>query len=148
MPFVKVWIHSVWTTKKRESLINDAIRKELFDHIYQNAINKNILIDSINGYTEHVHCLFRLRNDQTISKVIQLIKGESSFWINHQKLLKTKFQWQDEYFAVSVNESQIDIVRNYINNQEEHHRKKTFNEEYNEFIRKYDFKVYSDNINL
>jgi REP element-mobilizing transposase RayT len=147
MPFVKIWIHSVWTTKKRESLLNTTIRKQLFDHIYQNALNKNIMIDTINGYTDHIHCLFRLRNDQTISKVIQLIKGESSFWIHNQNLLKSKFRWQDEYFAVSVSESQVDTVRNYINNQEEHHRKKTFNEEYHEFILKYDFKAYAENNN-
>ncbi len=105
---------------------------------------KIYLIEIVNGHSEHVHCLFRLRNDQTISKVMQLIKGESSFWINQQKLAKTKFQWQEEYFAVSVSESKVDTVRKYIKTQEEHHRKKAFREEYEEFIEKYNVQFYHD----
>jgi len=142
MPFVKIWIHAVWTTKNRESILNKTIRQNVFEHIHKNALNKDILMDIVNGYSEHVHCLFRLKNDQTISKVMQLIKGESSFWINHQKLIKSKFQWQDEYFAVSVSESQVDSVRKYIRTQEEHHKKRTFMQEYQEFINKYGFQVF------
>lgn len=73
---------------------------------------------------------------------MQLIKGESSFWINKNQLTKEKFEWQDEYFAVSVSESQLYRVRNYIKNQEQHHRKKTFQEEYDEFIAKYGFQKF------
>ena len=69
----------------------------------------------------------------------QLIKGESSHWLNQNQLTKEKFAWQDEYFAVSVSESMIENVRNYIKNQEKHHQKKTFVEEYQEFIEKYNF---------
>ena len=72
---------------------------------------------------------------------MNLIKGESSFWINKNKITKTKFEWADEYFAVSVSESQINKVRNYIKNQEEHHKSKTLEKEYQEFINKFDFKV-------
>ena len=75
---------------------------------------------------------------------MQLIKGESSFWINKHQLTKQKFEWQDEYFAVSVSESVVDKVRNYIKNQEIHHAKKTFQEEYDEFIDKYGFKKIND----
>ncbi len=71
-----------------------------------------------------------------------ILKGESSHWINENKLCKTKFEWQDEYFAVSMNESQIDAVRKYIAQQEEHHRKKIFTEEYDEFIQKYHFQKF------
>jgi len=60
---------------------------------------------------------------------MQLIKGESSFWINKNKLTQSKFEWQDEYFAVAVSESMLENVRNYIRNQEDHHKKKTFNQE-------------------
>ena len=69
-----------------------------------------------------------------------LIKGESSFWINKNELTKEKFEWQDEYFAVSVSESVVDKVRDYIKNQETHHTKKTFQEEYDEFMIKFGFK--------
>ena len=75
---------------------------------------------------------------------MQLIKGESSFWFNNQKLITEKFQWQDEYFAVSVSESIHEKVRNYIKKQEEHHYKITFKEEYDVFIEKYGFQKFDD----
>jgi putative transposase len=144
MPFVKIWIHAVWATKNRETILEKSIRQIVFEHIHQNALKKDILIDIVNGYSQHAHCLFRLKNDQTISKVMQLIKGESSFWINKQKFMKTKFQWQEEYFAVSVSESQVNAVRKYIRNQEEHHKMKTYMQEYDEFIQKYGFQLIQD----
>ena len=144
MPFVKIWIHAVWTTKKRQKLLEKPIRKEIFAHIHQNALNKDILMDVVNGHAEHVHCLFRLKNDQSISKVMQLIKGESSFWVNKQKILQQTLQWQEEYFAVSVGESEVQVVKDYILGQEEHHSKNTYVQEYNEFIQKYNFQVFSD----
>jgi REP element-mobilizing transposase RayT len=78
----------------------------------------------------------------SISKVMQLIKGESAFWVNKEEIIKTKFEWADEYFAVSVSESMIDKVRVYINNQEEHHKKITFAQEYENFIKQYNFNIH------
>jgi len=144
MPFVKIWIHAVWTTKSRKKLLTKEIRSAIFEHIHQNALKKEILIDCVSGHFEHVHCLFRLKNDQTISYVMQLMKGESSFWINKQKFLNHKFEWQDEYFAVSVSESQVNTVRSYIQNQDTHHYKKSFQQEYDIFIEKYGFHVFKD----
>tara|TARA_R110002126_G_scaffold181187_4_gene330044 strand:- start:54828 stop:55265 length:438 start_codon:yes stop_codon:yes gene_type:complete len=140
MPFVKVYIHFVWSTKNRIPFLETkAMRQKVWNHIKENAIKKRIHIDYINGYSDHCHCLVSLGTDQTVEKIMHLIKGESSFWINQQKLTKEKFQWQSEYFAVSVSESMVDRVRNYIKNQETHHSKKTFQEEYDEFILKYNF---------
>ena len=139
MGYTKVWIHLVWATKKREAVLNKELRSQLFSHIRENAKNKNIHLDFVNGFTDHIHCLISLDADQTIAKIVQFIKGESSYWINQQKLLKQKFEWQAEYFAVSVSESNIDKVRAYIKNQEQHHQKKTFEQEYQEFIEKYGF---------
>ena len=140
MPFVKVYIHLGWSTKNRIPFLETkAMRQKVWNHIKENAIKKRIHIDYINGYSDHCHCLVSLWTDQTIEKLMQLIKGESSFWINQQKWTKEKFQWQSEYFAVSVSESMVDRVRNYIKNQETHHSKKTFQEEYDEFILKYNF---------
>ena len=139
MGYTKVWIHLVWATKKREAVLNKELRSQLFSHIRENAKNKNIHLDFVNGFTDHIHCLISLDADQTIAKIVQFIKGESSYWINQQKLLKQKFEWQAEYFAVSVSESNIDKVREYIKNQEQHHQKKTFEQEYQEFIEKYGF---------
>ena len=139
MAFVKIMVHAVWRTKNGEAFLTKEIRLTIIDHIRQNAKKKEIFIDRINGYTDHLHCLLGLNADRSISKTIQLIKGESAFWVNNQKLTKNKFEWADEYFAVSVSESMLDKVRAYIDNQEEHHKVKTFTQEYDEFLHKYKF---------
>jgi len=122
-------------------MLTKEIRQRVFNHIRENALRKNIYIDFINGYVEHIHCLLSLGSGQNIDNILMLLKGESSHWINEQKLLKEKFEWQKEYFAVSVSESAVNRVRDYIKNQENHHNKKAFIHEYQEFIRKYKFEV-------
>ena len=126
MSFVKIWVHTVWGTKNRMPVLNEGIRQDLFRHILSNVNEKSIHIDCINGYLEHVHCLLALNVDLSISKTMQLIKGESSFWANNNNLINSKLEWADEYFAVSVSESMLDKVRGYIRKQEEHHKKVTF----------------------
>ena len=143
MPYIRIWIHIIWTTKNRERIITKQIKSKLLDHIRENAKTKNIFIDFINCEPEHIHATISLGSDQTISKVMQLIKGESSNWINKNKLVQGHFEWQDEYIAVSVSESMINKVRDYIKNQEKHHRRKSFAEEYDEFIEKYGFAKYN-----
>ncbi len=144
MPFIKIWIHFVWATKNRYPFLIPHIRQNVFKHIKENGAVKNIHIDFVNGYSEHVHCLVLLTQKQTIAEVVQLIKGESSHWINKQNLTKEKFEWQDEYFAVSISEYDVNRVREYIKNQEEHHSKKTFAQEYSSFIEKYGFRLLKD----
>lgn len=139
MPYLKIWIHLVWITKNRHPFLIPEIRQKVFSHIKENGLSKDIYIDCINGYSEHVHCLISMNSEQNISKIMQLLKGESAFWINKNKLTKTKFSWQKEYFATQVSHSQIGKVRTYIKNQEIHHQNKTFKEEYDEFILKYNF---------
>jgi putative transposase len=95
-------------------------------------MQKNILIDCVNGYQDHAHVLFLLNRDMSISKALQLIKGESSHWINTQEYFKENFMWQDDYWAVSISESGVKNVRKYIANQVEHHSKKSFLEEIDE----------------
>ena len=108
----------MWMMNKRDSYLTTEVRQKVFGHIRDNARAKNIHIDSMNGHVDHVHCLVSLGTDQTIEKIMQLIKAESSFWINKSDLGKTKFGWQDEYFAVSVSEANVPAVRKYIVNQE------------------------------
>lgn len=144
MSYIKIWIHAVWTVKNRKPILTSEVRQLLFDHIHQNALSKEILMEIVGGHNNHVHILFRLRNNQTIENVMQLIKGESSFWFNKNGLSQQKLNWQKEYFAVSVSESQVNKVKNYILTQEEHHKKKTWEDEYNEFIEKYGFVVFKD----
>ncbi len=141
MSFVKIWLHLVFATKNREPLLNKELRHNLINHIIENCKEKDIFLKAINGYTEHIHCLISLGKDQSISKISQLIKGESSFWISKNKLTSEKFIWQDDYFAVSVSESQVETVIQYIKNQEVHHSKKSFNDEVDEFMDKYGWQL-------
>ena len=102
-------------------------------------MKKDIYIDSIDGGKEHLHALVSLGAKQSVSNVAQLLKGEASFWINKENLVKGKFEWQDKYFAISVSESILSKVRTYIRNQEEHHGAKSFSEEYDFFMERYGF---------
>ncbi|TAL57405.1 MAG: IS200/IS605 family transposase [Bacteroidetes bacterium] len=138
MSWVRIWVHLVFSTKNREPFLNSKeLRKKVFQHIKENAKEKDIWLDCVNGYSDHTHCMVSLNKEQSISKVAQLIKGESSFWINQNKLVEGKFIWQDDYWAVSVSESHLEQTRQYIFNQEEHHRKTTFKEEVDDFMKKY-----------
>jgi len=143
MSFVKIWVHLVFATKNREPLLTKEFRYDLCKHIIENCREKEVFLRAINGYTNHIHCLISLGKDQNISKVSQLIKGESSFWINKNNLTTPKFSWQDDYFAVSVSESQVDTVINYIKDQEAHHTKKSFDEEVDEFMTRYGWNTIS-----
>ena len=120
MPYTKVLIHLIWATKNREHLISKELKTLLLQHIKENSIIKDIFIDTLNCVSDHIHLLVSLSTEQTIAKTAMLIKGESSFWVNKQKLIKRKFEWQDEYIALSASYSAIDKVRAYISNQETH----------------------------
>jgi len=139
MSYVRLFVHAVWGTKDRFPYLHSGVRSIMLDHIHSNAKKKGIYIDSLNGVSDHLHCLFLLKADMALMKALQLIKGESSFWFNRQNLIKEYFEWADEYYAVSVSESDIDSVRTYIDDQENHHRKQSFAEECDEFLEKYGF---------
>jgi len=144
MSHVRIWVHLVFATKYREHLIPKNLSLLIHEHIMSNSKKKEIFLQTINGSADHVHCLISLGKDQTIAQVVQLIKGESSFWINKNLKLFYNFSWQDDYFAVSVSESHVEKVAKYIKNQEEHHRIKSFAEEIDEFILRYGFKRIRD----
>lgn len=147
MPFIKVYIHFVWSTKNRYPFLSTVEARQLvWKHIKENANTKGIFIDYVNGFEDHCHCLISMGFNQNIEKIMQLIKGESSFWINKNShlfpcLKGKRFEWQEEYFALSVSESILNRVRNYIKNQENHHKKKTFKKEYDEIVEKYKIDV-------
>jgi REP element-mobilizing transposase RayT len=123
MPYVRIWIHAVWSTKLRAPSLEKNIREKVFDHMRSNARKKKIVLDCINGYDDHVHCLIGLKNTQSISSIIHLIKGESSHWINQENLCDHFFAWQREYWAASVCEDHMEKLRRYIANQEHHHNR-------------------------
>ncbi len=141
MSYIKVYVHFIWSTKNRHPFLTNDIRYDVFTHIRENARKKNIFVDFINGYTDHVHCLVSMNDDLGIGKIVQLIKGESSHWINKNKMTPAKFQWQNEYMAVGVGFEQLEAVRKYIAQQEEHHKKMTSEEEFNKFLKRYGFDI-------
>lgn len=144
MSWIRIWVHLVFSTKNREAFfVSKEKREKVIEHIKLNAKQKDIWIEEIGGHIDHIHCLISLGKNQNISKVSQLIKGESSKWINDEKLTNTKFSWQDDYWAVSVSESHLKDVKDYIRNQEEHHKTKSFAEEVDEFMKKYGWKFVS-----
>ena len=145
MPYIQVYIHLVWTTKERFPFLHSLeVREKVWKHIKENALSKSIYLDFVGGHMDHCHALLSLGNDKSLSEIMQLIKGESAYWINRHKLTKEKFAWQDEYFAGGVAYDRIDIVRNYIRNQEEHHKKRTFHDEYEDFLNRNGFELLKD----
>ena len=137
MSWVRVWIHIVFSTKNRQAFLKENIRQEVLDHIKENAEKKKIKLSEVGGYNDHLHCLIALNKELSISKTTQLIKGESSYWINKNKLIRERFSWQDDYWAVGVSESHYEQVKHYIQNQEVHHKEKSFEEEIDLFMKKY-----------
>jgi len=139
MSYVKIWLHCVWSTKNRACIIPHSFRPEALKHFRENATEKNIVLDYVNAHEDHVHALINLGKQQNLATVMQYLKGESSFWINNQKILPYHFSWQDDYFAVSVSHSHVDRVREYIKNQDGHHKRISWEEEVELFIEKYGF---------
>ena len=139
MPFIKLLVHAVWATKDRKPLMKKGNKDALCQHIREYTLVKNIYLINVNGWLDHLHCFISMSSDQNIATLMNLIKGESSYWANKNLSWSERFGWQDDYFAVSVGESQFEAVNNYITNQEEHHQKKTFQQEYDEFMKNYHF---------
>jgi REP element-mobilizing transposase RayT len=137
MSYIKILVHCVWTTKNRTPLLTDSIREKIIFHICENANKKGIYIDHINGYYEHIHALISMGGKQNISNIIQMIKGECSFWINKNKLINGRFEWQDDFYCGSIGMPQLEIIRKYIRNQFEHHKKNTFRDELERMIEEY-----------
>ena len=135
MSFVNIWTHVVWSTKYRLPYLIKDIRTKLIYHIIENADIKGYHINFINGYNDHLHLLISINPTQTISEIVHQIKGESSRWINEKKLTDMKFEWQSEYYAVSVSAKEVDELRKYIKYQEEHHKNISFDDEIIELIK-------------
>ena len=144
MSYVRIWVHLVFSTKNRHPYLTKNIRYKLQNHIIENCKQKSIFLQAVNGYTDHLHCLISLGGEQSIAEIARLIKGESAFWINNNQLIDETFRWQNEYYAVSVSESNVEIVKNYIKNQEKHHSRKSFAEEAKEFADKFKFDLKND----
>ena len=139
---LKIWIHGIFSTKDRTSLIKDTFEKELHAHLKEKLERDlDCKVRIINGTEDHVHILFLSSPNFTLKDIFQNVKGESSHWINQSDFIKYKFAWQTGYGAFSVSESMVKDVEKYIANQKEHHRRITFKEEIDLFIKKYGLKI-------
>jgi len=135
--YVKIWIHAIWTCHKRRKLIEPKIEKDVYHFISEQFREQNCFLKVINGMPDHVHCLFMLNKQRSISEIIKQIKGSSSHFINKNNLIEEKFAWQTGYAAFSISESGVDNVFKYIKNQKKHHSRKSFIEELNAFLKLY-----------
>jgi REP element-mobilizing transposase RayT len=115
-------------------LIQLNVENQIYQFISDQLREQDCPVRIINGMPDHIHCLFLLSPQKTISDVVKQIKGSSSHFINQQELIPEKFSWQTGYAAYSVSESVVNKVFEYIQNQKIHHQKKTFQQEYDEFI--------------
>ncbi|MFN8278754.1 MAG: IS200/IS605 family transposase [Saprospiraceae bacterium] len=133
--YTQIHIQTVFAVQDRFCIIGKNWEAELYKYISGIVRNHNHKLLAINGMPDHLHLLFGLRPTQSLSDLMQDIKGDSSKWINTNGFLKTKFRWQEGYGAFSYSKSQVHNVIKYIKNQKEHHLKKTFTEEYRDMLR-------------
>ncbi|NTS40730.1 IS200/IS605 family transposase [Flavisolibacter sp. BT320] len=134
---VKNYIHLVFSTKQREHNLDENIQPELFRYIAGICTHCDCLPLKIGGHTNHIHALFLLNKKTPLVKFVEEVKANSSSWIKKQGEAYQHFYWQSGYGAFSVNPSEVDIAKAYIENQKEHHRKISFEEEYRAFLHKY-----------
>ncbi len=135
--YTQLYAHVVFAVKGRANLISKTWKEELYKYITGIITNKNQKLMIINGMPDHVHILIGLKPDCNLSDLVRDIKANSSKWINENKYVIGKFEWQTGFGAFSASQSQIQKVVQYILKQEEHHRKKTFREEYIDFLNAY-----------
>ena len=135
--FNKIWIHAIWATKERAPILHSNIEKTIHQFLSDQLRMQGCPVRIVNGMADHVHCLFLLNPQKSIAEVIKQIKGSSAHHINKDDLIAEKFAWQTGYAAYSVSESVVERVFQYIKNQKEHHKKKTFQQEYEAYIKLY-----------
>ena len=132
--YTQIHIHAVFAVQNRQSLILKNWKEELNKYVTGIVQNKNHKMLQINGMPDHIHLLFGMRPNQSLSELMRIIKGKSSEWINKNGFTDQPFSWQSGYGAFSYAKSELPNVIRYIINQEEHHRKKTLTEEYREIL--------------
>jgi putative transposase len=133
----QIYIQTVFAVKYRKAMIDKTWQNDLFG-VIGNLINetgcKTIIV---NGVEDHVHCFLGLKPTIAVSELMKTVKAKSSKFINDHSLTNQRFEWQEGYGGFSYSQSQVDAVYKYIQNQEEHHKKQTFKEEYLSFLQKF-----------
>jgi putative transposase len=150
--YTQIHIHAIFAVQNRISLISKTWEERLYQYITGIIQNHGHKLLAINGMPDHIHLLFGMRPTQSLSDLMRDVKGDSSLWINHNRFVGGKFSWQEGYGGFSYSKSQISTVATYIENQQLHHKKTTFIDEYLkilddleiEYNEKYIFKPISD----
>jgi putative transposase len=136
--FTQIHIQFVFAVKYRECLLHKKWNDELYKYITGIVQKQNHKMIAINGVSDHIHLLIGMRPTQSISDLMQDVKGSSSKWINEKNFVPKKFEWQEGYGAFSYSLSQVKTVVNYIKNQEAHHAKQSFRDEYISFLKEFE----------
>jgi putative transposase len=136
--FTQMYVHLVFAVQKRENVLSENIRPRIFEYIsgiIRDLKHKSIIV---NGVSDHIHILIGLNPSVAVSQTVHDIKRGSSLFINQNKLIPGKFSWQEGYGGFTYSRSQLDSIYKYIENQESHHSKKTFREEYISILERYE----------
>jgi len=136
--YTQIHIQCVIAVRYRQSLIQKEWKERLHKYITGIIQNYGHKMLAINSMPDHLHIFFGFRPNQSLADLMRIVKGESSEWINNQQFNGSVFRWQEGYGAFSYSRSQVQTVTNYILNQEEHHKKRTFSEEYEEFLKNFE----------
>ena len=138
--FSQIYVHLVFSVKGRQNVIHKTWREELFKYVSGIINGRDQKLFAIGGMPDHIHILISLRPNYMVSELVNSVKTNSSKWINSRGFVKGKFSWQEGYGAFSYGQSQLDHVIQYINNQEQHHQRKSFKEEYIELLQRFNVK--------
>lgn len=136
--YSQIHLQFIFAVKFRQALIQKNFKEELYKYITGIVQNNKHKLLAINGVEDHIHILVGFRTHQSVADLVNDIKSNSSKWINEKRFLPVRFEWQKGYGVFSYGKSQMDTVINYIENQENYHHKKSFREEYLEFLQKFD----------
>jgi len=142
--YSRVWVHLIWATHTRQRVINKNARRLLHDYLQAYSEEKDIYMKINFVNPDHVHTLIDLPTAYSIEKAAQLLKGSSSRYMNEQKVIVGRFQWGRGYGAFSVSHSLVGKAAQYIANQEEHHKRVSFHQEYRKLVQAYGLKWYDD----
>ena len=118
----QVWIHLVWSVKYRDGLLNTSGISKMKEYIFDHFKGRTFKIIAANGHKNHLHVLFQPDLNIAISKTVKDIKGATSNWLNKAGLIDESFRWQRGYGALSVSSQNVEMIKKYINNQQDHHK--------------------------
>lgn len=136
--YTQIHIQAVFAVQNRNSIIKTLWEDELYKYMTGVLQNHGHKLLAINGMPDHIHLFFGMRPTQSLSDLMQDVKGDSSKWINQKGFVKGRFSWQEGYGAFSYSKSHVSNVIKYVNNQKEHHKKRSFTQEYLDMLKKFE----------